>query len=119
MDRIRLKGIALYAYGGVSDAEKQVGQRYLVDVDLDLDLSAPAASDALADTVSYAAVHNLVVRITRERPFNLLESVAARIADGLLAEFPVHRVRVRFAKLLPPIDGIIASAAVEIQRERT
>jgi dihydroneopterin aldolase len=54
----------------------------------------------------------------RSRPFNLLESAADRIATVVLERFPVERVTVRLAKLLPPIDGVVASAAVEITRER-
>lgn len=116
MDRIALSGIEFYAYGGVSEAEKQIGQRYRATVELGLDLSLAAASDALEDTVSYAEVYSLVVAAARERPFNLLESVAGRIADRLLSQYSPQRVTVRVEKLLPPIDGIVASAAVEVTR---
>jgi dihydroneopterin aldolase len=119
MDRITLNGIEVYALGGVSEAERAIGQRYRVDVELELDLNAAAASDLLKDTISYARVHEVVVGTMRERPFNLLEAVTARIADRVLASFPVERVLVRCAKLLPPIDGVVASAAVEIVRSRS
>jgi dihydroneopterin aldolase len=118
MDRIILSGIEVYGYGGVTDAEKQVGQRYRVSVILEIDLRAAARSDAIEHTTNYGEVHAIVVETVRERPFNLLENVAGRIGDAILRRFPVERVLVRFEKLLPPIDGVVASAAVEIARER-
>ena len=119
MDRIILSDIELYAYGGVTEAERKVGQRYRVNVTLELDLAAAARSDAIEDTVSYADVHTVVVETARERQFNLLENVAARIADRILRRFPADRVTVHLEKLLPPIDGVVGSAAVEITRQQS
>lgn len=118
MDRIGLNGIALYAYGGVSEAERAIGQRYRVNVNLWLDLSRAAASDRLEDTISYAAVHDVVVAVARERPFQLIESLAGRIVDALLGQFPVQAVEVEVRKLLPPIDGVVDDASVTLRRER-
>jgi 7,8-dihydroneopterin aldolase/epimerase/oxygenase len=118
-DRIVLAGIEVYAHGGVSAAEKEIGQRYRVDVTLELDLTRPSKTDALEDTINYGLVHAAVVETLREREFNLLENAAGRIADRLINEYPVGRAAVRLEKLLPPIDGVVASAAVEIARERS
>lgn len=117
-DRIMLSGIELYAYGGVTAAEKEIGQRYRASIELHLDLRAAGTSDSLEDTVSYADAYSVVVGTAREHPFNLLESVSERIARRLLDSFPIHGVTVRLEKLLPPIDGVVASAAVEITRTR-
>lgn len=119
MDKIILTGIEFYAYGGVTPAEKEIGQRYRANVELRLDLSAAARSDDIDDAVSYAEVFSLVVETARERPFNLLESLAGRIVDRLMAHFPAQGVTVQLQKLLPPIDGVIGYAAVELTRERT
>ena len=118
VDRIILAGIDVYAYGGVSEAERTIGQRYRIDLEIEIDLSVPARTDRVEDTVSYADVHAAVVATMRERRFHLIESAAGRIADRVLQEFPVGSVSVRLAKLLPPIDGVVASAAVEITRSR-
>jgi dihydroneopterin aldolase len=117
-DRILLFGVEAYAYGGVTEAERQIGQRYRLDLELNLDLSRPGASDDLNDTVSYADVQRHAVEALRSRPFNLIESAATRIAGVLLDAFPVDGVTVRLHKLLPPIDGVVASAGVEISRRR-
>ena len=117
-DRIELKGIELFAYGGVTEAERQIGQRYRVDVTLELDLEPASRSDDLGDTGSYAEVYEIVAKTFRERPFNLLESVAGRILNRLLTGLPVDAATVRVTKLLPPIDGIVAEASVEMRRSR-
>ncbi len=118
MDKIILSGIEFYAFGGVTDAEKQIGQRYRATVELEVDLAPAAASDAIVDTIHYGQVYDAVVDTARERPFNLIESLADRIVERVLAEFPVERVTLRLEKLFPPIDGVVASAAVETSRER-
>lgn len=113
-----LSDIEVYAYGGVTEAERQIGQRYRVQVVLDADLSAAGASDALADTIHYGHVYEAVAEALRGRPFNLIEAAAERVARGILARFPVEAATIRLEKLLPPIDGVVASAAVEITRRR-
>lgn len=118
MDRIILAGIEVYAFGGVSEAERSIGQRYRIDLEVDLDLSLPARTDRVQDTVSYADMHAVVVEVMRERPFHLIESAAGRIAERILEHFSADTVQVRLAKLHPPIDGVVASAAVEITRRR-
>jgi len=117
-DKIILSGLEFYAYGGVTEAERQIGQRYRAHLELQLDLGEPAGSDAIEDTVHYGLVHDAVVDEARSRSFTLLESAAGRIADRLLRDFPVRCVTVQLQKLLPPIDGIVAYAAVEISRSR-
>jgi dihydroneopterin aldolase len=117
-DRILLAGIEVYAYGGVTEGEQRIGQRYRLDLDLHLDLATAGQSDHLRDTVSYADVHDVAVGILRERPFSLIEAGAERVASAILVRFPVEAVTVRLAKLLPPIDGVVASAGVEITRRR-
>jgi dihydroneopterin aldolase len=118
-DRILLTGVQTYAYGGVSEEERHVGQRYQLDLELWLDLSRAGESDDLADTVSYAEVHDAAVGVMRRAPFSLIEFAAARVADGILDSFPVEGVTVRLTKLSPPIDGVVEGASVEITRERS
>jgi 7,8-dihydroneopterin aldolase/epimerase/oxygenase len=119
MDTVILSGIETFAYGGVSAAERAIGQRYRIDVELSIDTRPPAASDAIEDAVHYGHVHDAAVSVLRSRPFNLLETAADRIASSILQQFPVDQVKVRLSKLLPPIDGVVATAAVEIVRGRS
>lgn len=118
MDTIILAGVELYAHGGVTDAERSTGQRYRVNLEMRLDLRRAAQSDDIDDTVSYAEAHRIVVETMRSRTFNLLESAAGEIADRLLRSLPIEGVTVELQKLLPPIDGIVAYAAVKISRDK-
>jgi dihydroneopterin aldolase len=117
-DRIVISGVQVYAYGGVSEAERAIGQRYQMDIQLGLDLAPGGSSDDLRDTVSYAEAHDVAVTALRDSPFHLVEHAADRVAAALLASLPVDEVTVRLMKLLPPIDGIVGSAGVEIHRQR-
>jgi dihydroneopterin aldolase len=118
-DRIVLQGIQFYAYHGVPAEEQAVGHRYEVDVEVECNLAAAGRSDDVADTIDYGRLAQRVVEIARERPFHLLEALAASLAERILGEHPrAERVRLRVHKLLPPIDCVVAAAGVEIERAR-
>lgn len=118
-DRIILKGIQFYGHHGVPDAEQETGHRYEVDVEMEADLTAAVAADDVMLTVDYGAVARGVLELGTELQFRLIETLAARIAGQILASQPrVEAVSVRVKKLLPPIAGVVESAAVEINRQR-
>lgn len=113
-----LKGMAFYGRHGVLPAEKQVGQRLVVDLVLYLDLARAGRHDDLAHTVDYSLVFGMVEEIVENRQFHLIEALAAAIADRVMASFPVEGVRVRVKKPMPPVGGIVDYAAVDIRRWR-
>ncbi len=116
MDKIAVQGIQFFARHGVTPAEREVGQRFVVDVELRLDLTRAGASDRLEDTVNYVAVHDLVQAIGRGAPVSLLEALAERIARAALQRFGPAEVTVRVRKPAPPIDGIMDWVGVEVTR---
>ena len=119
-DTISLVGVTLYGYHGVRPEERTLGQRFVVDVDLETDLRAAAATDALDATVNYSEVYSLVAELVEGEPVNLLETLAARISSTIFDRFPrVQRTRVRIAKPGAAIAGaILREAAVSIARTR-
>lgn len=118
-DRILLNGMTFYGYHGVRPEEKELGQRFVVDVEMGLDLRAAGASDDLTDTVDYSRAYRVVREIVEGPGRNLLEAVAEETAGALLKAFPVSGVRVRVAKPHVSIRGaILDGAAVEIYRRR-
>ena len=118
-DRILLTGMTFYGYHGVRPEEKELGQRFVVDLELELDLSAPAVSDDLRDTVDYSRVYQVVREIVEGPSRNLLEAVAEETARGVLSAFPVDGVRVRVTKPHVSIRGaVLDGAGVEIYRTR-
>ncbi len=118
-DKILLCGAQFFARHGVGDAERQVGGRYTVDVEVEYDLGLAGTSDLIADTISYSQVYDRVRELVERRSFRLVEALADAIAQDLLAHFPAPSVRVRVMKTPPPIAGVVAAAGVEVVRART
>lgn len=105
--------MTFYGFHGVSKAERETGRRFEVDCELELDIASAAQSDRLKDTVNYTKVYDTVERIVQRDRYNLLESVASRIAAELAAHFRVRRVLVRVRKRIPPIPGNLDYIEVE------
>jgi dihydroneopterin aldolase len=117
MDRILLEGMAFVGHHGVLEAERELGVRLVVDVELETDLRAAGASDRLEDTIDYTLAHRLVGEVVRGEPCHLLETVAERIAARLLTLAGVGRVTVRVRKR-PPLEAELRSLGVEVSRSR-
>ena len=105
---------------GTLPAERELGQPFVVDVDLYLDLSPAGLSDDLAKTVDYGEVHRLAKQVVEGEPANLTETVAQRVASAVMEEHPlVDAVRVRVKKPHVRLDGtVLGGSAVEILRRR-
>ena len=118
LDRISIQGIDVLGHHGVDEAEREVGQRLNIDVDLYLDLSLAAAKDDIHKTVNYEAVCKLVEKVAGEEEFLLLESLAAEIGDKIIEAFHPAGVTVRVSKLSLPIAIRVGSVVVEITKLR-
>lgn len=119
MDKILLKGIQFYGYHGVSSVEREVGQKYAVDIEIPYDLKLAGKSDELKDTVNYSKVYKIVTEVGTTESFKLIETLAQKIADAILTNFPcIKSVTVKVMKLTPPIAGTLDYAGVEITRNR-
>jgi dihydroneopterin aldolase len=110
-----LSGMSFYGYHGDLPAERELGARYSVDLELGVDLEAAAGSDDISTTVDYVHVYSLVREVMEEQQHRLLESMAAAICERLLALPRVSRVTVRVGKT-PPVRGTFGQFAVELTR---
>lgn len=117
MDKLSVQGINVLGHHGVDEAERKVGQRLAIDVEMYLDLHEAAASDDIHRTVNYEAVAALVERVAGEEEFLLLESLAEEIAGRILREFTPSSVVVKVRKANLPIATRVASVEVEIKRD--
>lgn len=118
---IELRGIELYGFHGVLETERQHGQRFLLDLDLDLDddvARRAAANDRIEDAVDYRDVVGAVRDVSDARAYALLEAFAAALAEMLLSRFPLVRVRVRVSKPDVVLASPIEHAAVVVERLR-
>ncbi|HUZ83132.1 MAG TPA: dihydroneopterin aldolase [Gaiellales bacterium] len=113
---IELRGLRVFAHHGVLPQERRDGQTFVVDLDLRCARSAMAESDRLADAVDYSAVADRVVQVAQGGPYDLIERLAAVIADDLMERFAVSGVRVRVSKPEAPILHPLAEVAVVVER---
>ncbi|MCC9144179.1 MULTISPECIES: dihydroneopterin aldolase [unclassified Arthrobacter] len=118
-DRITLSGITATGFHGVFPEERRDGQPFVVDLVLFTDLGPAAATDDLTLTAHYGEVAERVVQAITGEPLNLIEALAGRIADAVLAGFPVlTAVEVTVHKPKAPITVEFGDVAVTIHRER-
>jgi dihydroneopterin aldolase len=119
LDEISLTGVRAFGHHGVFADERRDGQEFVVDVSLFLDTTLAAASDDVADTVHYGEVAERIVELVGRDPLNLIEGVAARIADDLLAHQLVKAVRVTIHKPHAPITVPFADVSVTVVRSKS
>ncbi|MDT8322561.1 MAG: dihydroneopterin aldolase [Bacteroidota bacterium] len=116
---IRLHNAVFYGYHGNHHEERHLGGRFHIDIVMETDVTSAAASDDLAQTVNYEAVYDLIQDMVTKQTFNLIETVAKRIADAILDAFiEVRGVVVRVRKPGAPIKGVIDYVEVEVNEHR-
>jgi dihydroneopterin aldolase len=113
---IELHGIELHGYHGVLEHERQEGQRFLVDLELDLADATAAETDRIENAVDYRDVVATVVELSDARAYHLLEAFATAIADTLVQRFPLSRARVRVRKPDVVLARPVEHAAVVVER---
>ncbi len=118
MDIIRLNNMIFYAHHGYYQAERELGQKFEVDLEMECDLSRAIKTDNLQDTINFETVYHRVQEIFNSYKFTLLESVADKIAKSILEQFPVHAVRLRVRKPQVPLHGFLDNVEIEIVRRR-
>ena len=117
-DRITLRGLKIQANHGVLDFERTNGQLFIVDVVAWLDLSSAAGSDDLTQTVHYGELADEIHAAVSTDPVDLIETVAERVAQVVLAHEPVQQVEVTVHKPQAPIAVEFDDVAVTIVRSR-
>ncbi len=114
---IEIAGLSLYTHHGVSEAEREVGQRLVIDLRLDVGQTDATVTDSIEDTVDYGEVCQLVALIAQQRSHRTLERLCSTIADRLLADYELEAVWVKAAKPEPPIALPVEEVSVEVWRE--
>jgi len=117
-DTIRLAGLRVRGRHGVYDFERAQGQDFVVDVVLHLDLVPAAASDDVSATVHYGELADTLAGIIAGEPVNLIETLAARLADACLADPRVDAATVTVHKPGAPVAHTFTDISVTIHRSR-
>jgi 7,8-dihydroneopterin aldolase/epimerase/oxygenase len=116
MGRIHLENMEFYAYHGHFKEEQIVGNKFLVNLELEADLEKAAHSDDLKDTLNYHTAYQIIKK-EMERKSHLLENIASRIMDALYTEFPqIISARIKVSKMNPPMGGKLESVSVTLTR---
>ena len=118
-DLIFVRGILVHARHGLLEHESEVGQRFVIDLELTADLTESSRSDRLKDTVNYGSVVDTAMKAFADKNYYLLERAAAAVADAVLAGFPrVIAIRVTVHKPHAPIAAIFDDVGVSLTRTR-
>ena len=118
MGLIKIEGIKLFAYHGHLPEEAVLGGHFIVNVYVNSDTSEVEKSDDLEDTVDYVKLISIVEEQMAIRS-NMIEHVAARIADQILTLNYVHNVEVEVEKLNVPIDSVFTKISAKIKRDKS
>jgi dihydroneopterin aldolase len=111
---VELRGLRLFGRHGVHAHEKENGQDFLFDVDLEV--GERGVSDRLEDAVDYREVARAVQEVSDALPYDLLEALADAVAEELLQRFAAERVIVRVVKPAVKPGGLDGTAGVSVSR---
>jgi dihydroneopterin aldolase len=114
---IEISGLSLFTHVGVTAAEREVGQRLLLDLRLDVGECDATITDRIEDTVDYAQVCDTANLVAQQRSYKTLERLCTAIADRLLEQYEAHAVWVKAAKPEPPLPLPVTEVSVEVWRE--
>ena len=114
---IEVTGLSLYTHHGVTAAEREVGQRIVLDLRLEVGESDATVTDLVDDTIDYGVVCQHVALVAQQRSYKTLERLCSAIADRLLDDFEAEEVWVKATKPEPPIPLSVESVSVEVWRQ--
>lgn len=117
-DRIALTGVTAIGHHGVFERERSDGQPFIVDAVLFTDVRAASATDDLTKTANYADVAEEIKAMITGQPFDLIETLAERMAQKLLDGFAVEAVEITVHKPKAPIQVPFGDVSVTVYRER-
>ena len=116
MGLIKIEEMEFYSFHGHFREERIVGNKFLVDLEIETDMTIPAESDNLKDAVNYQRAYE-IIKLQMEKKSYLLENIAGRILNALYAELKgIKKVTVKVSKLNPPMGGKIKSVSIEMEK---
>jgi dihydroneopterin aldolase len=114
---IEITGLSLFTHVGVTEPERQVGQRLLIDVRIDVGQCDATVTDRIEDTVDYGEVCEAIYLVAQQRSYKTLERLCAAVAERLLDRYAVQGVWIKAAKPEPPLPLPVSEVSVEVWRE--
>jgi dihydroneopterin aldolase len=105
--QLRLKDLVFWGQHGHTPAERELGNRFEVDVEIEAELSEACSEDRLEATVNLTTVYEIVRKHAEGDPCILIETLAEQIASEIAALRQVETATVRVRKVQPPIKGMV------------
>lgn len=119
MDKVFIEALEIETVIGIYDWERTIRQPLLFDIEMGFDNRVPAASDAIADTLDYKAVSKRLIAFVSASNFGLVETLAERCAELILAEFPVAQLRLKLSKPGAVRGAKAVGVIIERSREKS
>jgi 7,8-dihydroneopterin aldolase/epimerase/oxygenase len=117
MGLIQIEEMEFYAFHGHYEEEQIVGNRFLVDLDIETNMAAASESDQLEDALNYQIAYKLVKNEMKRIKSNLLENIGKRILDALYEEFDeIDKATIKIRKMNPPMGGPMKCVSVTMSR---
>ena len=114
---VEIVGLSLYTHHGVTAAEREIGQRLVLDIRFDVGEVDALVTDRVEDTVDYGEVCQVIALVAQQRSYKTLERLCAVIAERLSSQFGAESVTVKASKPEPPIPLPVEEVSVEVWRE--
>ena len=115
MYTIHLHQIECFAFHGIYEEERILGNKFIVDVDIDVEIEEKIVS--INDTIDYSLVYD-IVKSCMDTPTDLIEIVAEEMAALIHQKFPkVKNVKITIQKTNPPVTGFIGNVAISLQKK--
>ena len=114
---IEITGLSLFTHVGVTAAEREVGQRLVLDLRIDVGEVDATVTDRIEDTVDYSQVCQMANLVAQQRSYKTLERLCAAIADRVIEQYDANAVWIKAAKPEPPMALPVSEVSVEVWRE--
>lgn len=115
---VEIRGLSLYTHHGVGEAEREVGQRIVIDLRIEVGDCDATVTDMVEDTIDYGDVCTTVALVAQQRSYKTLERLGSAIADRLIDHYGAEAVWVKVCKPEPPIPLPVDEVGVELWRQR-
>lgn len=116
-DKIFLEALEVRCIIGIFDWERKIRQKVLIDLEIPAGIRRAAKSDAIGDALDYKRMAKHIIAFVSKSRFQLIETLAEKLARSILAHFPVSEIKLRLSK--PGAIRGAKNAGVEIVRKRS
>ena len=117
--KIRLNKMVFYGYHGTQPEERKLGQRYIVDFELETSSENDANIRHIDDTIDYTRVYDLIKNVMEEHSYHLMENCAKHVLDSVMSSFEsIIYSEIKIKKPSVPINGSLDSAEIIMNRTR-